>query len=98
MADAAGKQAHPHDAVTDDHHRGKHRIAREAGLLGARAQHHGDDQRHLDHRHGDGEHQRAERLAHAMRDDFRMVDAREDRARERGADEREQDEQKRCDG
>mgnify|MGYP003694644191 CR=1 FL=1 len=40
-----------------------------------------DDQRHLDDRHGDGQHERAERLADAVRDDLGVVDRREHRWR-----------------
>ena len=46
-------------------------------LSGAAPEHHRDDQRHLDHRHGDGEHQRAERLADPVGHHLGVVDGRE---------------------
>lgn len=87
---AADEQAQPDDPVADDHHRGEHGVAREPRFLGAGRQHHRDDQRDLDHGDGDREHERAERLADAVRDDFGVMHRGEHRARERGGDE--------CDG
>ena len=46
-------------------------------LSAAAADHHGDDQRHLDDRDRDGQHERAERFADAVRDDLGVIDRRE---------------------
>jgi hypothetical protein len=45
-------------------------------------QHQRHDQRDLDHRHGDRENERAERLADAVGDDLGMMDRGEHRARQ----------------
>jgi len=90
VAQPADQQAYADNAVADEHHGGKDRVAREARFLGPRRQHHGDDQRDFDHGHGNRQHERAERLAHPMRDDFRMMDAREHGSGQRDADQREQ--------
>ena len=50
--------------------------------------HDGDDQRHLDHRHGDGQDQRAERLAGAMCDHLGVVHGRENGGDETGPGDR----------
>lgn len=57
-------------------------------FFGAAGQHDGDDQRDFDHRHRDGQHQRAERLADAMRDYFGMMHGREHRERQRDGGQR----------
>ncbi len=89
MARAAPEQAQPDDAVAHDHDGGENRVARQPGLLRRSRDHDGDDQRHLDHGHGDGQDQRAEGLADAVGDDLGVVDGREhggdqSRSRRRG--------------
>jgi len=59
-------------------------VSREARFLGTGAEHHRHDQCDFDDGHGDREHQRAERLADAVRDDFGVVDGGEHGAGERG--------------
>jgi len=62
----------------------KDRVARQRRLVGAAGEHHRDDQGHLDHRHGDGEDERAERLVDAMGDDLGVVHRGQHRAEESG--------------
>jgi hypothetical protein len=81
----------PTISVADDHH---HRIDRVAhqGWVGARAaEHHGQEQGGLDHRHAQREHERAEGLAHSMGHDLGVVDRHQDRRDERGGAEQPQD-------
>ena len=80
----------PDDAVAGDHHGGEHRVARQRRRVPCRA----DTisvtiSADLDHRHRDGEHERAERLADPVRDDLGVVDRRQHRAGQEHADERE---------
>ena len=82
MPRPAPQQAHADKAVADDHDGRKHRVAREARGLRAAAEHDRDDERHLDHGHGDGEHEGAERLADPMGDDLGVIHRREHRRRE----------------
>ena len=56
------------------------------GGVGAAGDHQRDDQRHLDDGHRDGEHERAERLAHPVRDDLGVVHGGEHGAGQAGAD------------
>ena len=51
--------------------------SRQACRLRPAAKHHGDDERHLDHRHRDGEHERPKRLADPVRHHLRVVDGSE---------------------
>ena len=73
MPRAAEHQAQPDDAVQHQHHCGEHGIPRQRAAAVPGGQHHRNDQRDLDHRDGDGEHDRAERLAHPQRDDFGVM-------------------------
>jgi hypothetical protein len=82
VAHAADQQGETDHAVEDDHDRGEHRVSSQLSTLGAASEHDGDDQRHLDHRHGDGEHERTEWLADAVRHQFRMIDGRKHRGDE----------------
>ena len=64
-------------------------VSRQACRLRPAAKHHGDDERHLDHRHRDGEHERPKRLADPVRHHLRVVDGSEhscpeDQRRRRG--------------
>lgn len=43
----------------------------------AAGRHQGYDERHLNHRHGERQDQRAKRLTNPMRDDLRMMDGRQ---------------------
>ena len=90
MADAAHQQTDADNAVTHDHHRGEHRIARKTGFLGTGREHHRDDQRNLDHRDGHGQHQRAERFADPVGDHLRVMHGGEHGAGQRDADQRQQ--------
>jgi len=74
---SAGQQAHSDNAVAHQHYRREHRVPRQRRLLRAATQHHGYDQRHLDHRHGDGQHQRAERLSNPVRHQLGVIDGGE---------------------
>ena len=82
MPRPAPQQAQADNAVADDHDGREHGVAREACGLGPAAEHDRDDKRHLDHRHGDGEHEGAERLADSMGDDLGVIHRREHRRRE----------------
>lgn len=87
MAPAAKRQAHADDAGGGDHHRREHGFARKRRVVGA-VQHDGNDDRHFDCRHGDGQHQRAVRLAHPPGHRLGVVEHHEnggehDRARQR---------------
>jgi ribonuclease E len=104
VLEAAGKQAQPNDPVADDHDRREDRVARQRRFVGPAGKHDREDQRQLDHRHGDREDEGAERLADAVGDHLGVVHRREngaderrhgegdeghaDRQHERGADQR----------
>jgi hypothetical protein len=60
-------------------------VSRPAPSSRAAGQHQRDDERDLDHGDGDREHHRAERLAHAVRDDLRVVNGRQHAADQAGA-------------
>ena len=77
MADAARQQAEPDDAVADQHHGGEGGVARERRGFGSAGQHHGDDQSDFDHRYGEREDQRAERLPEPVRHDLGVIDGSE---------------------
>lgn len=62
--------------------RREHGIARQRRGISARRKHQGDNERDFDNGDRHGEHQRAERLSDAVRDDFRVVHGRDDRADE----------------
>ena len=79
VAQAAQDDAEPDDAVADDHDHRKTVSRASVGLAFAR-QHDRQDQGDLDHGDGDGEHQRAVRLAGAMGDDVGMMHAGEHHA------------------
>lgn len=83
MAGAAPQQARADNAITNDHHRGKNRVACEVRLFHRSCDDHGDDQRDLNDGDGDGQNNRAEWFADPMRDHFGMVDGCEN-----GGDER----------
>jgi hypothetical protein len=67
------EQAEADNAIHYDHDSGKDRIACQCGFLRRSGNHDGDDQRHLDHGHGNSQDQRAERLARAMGHDLGVV-------------------------
>ena len=69
------------DARADDHHGGVDRVARQDRHVVAAGDHHREDERGLDHGHGQGQDERAEGLAHAMRDDLGVVDGGDHRPR-----------------
>ena len=75
MREAAKQQAQPDDAVADDHHRRVDRVARQFRHLAAPGDHHRQDQRGLDDRDGEREHQRTEGLTNAMRDHLRVMNS-----------------------
>ena len=75
----AEQSAYAHDTVADDHHGGVDRVARQDCHIIAACNHHRENERGLNHGHGQGKHERAKGLAHAMRDDFGMVDRCDDR-------------------
>ncbi|MNM95706.1 hypothetical protein D3C81_1081610 [compost metagenome] len=88
VVQAAHEQAHADDAVADDHHGGEHGVSSQSGLLRPGGQHDRDDQRHLDHRHRNRQHQRAERLAHLVGHHLGMVHRGKHRAGQRGSHDR----------
>ena len=90
MAQRACEQAQADDAVADDHHGRVDRVAGEGARGRAAGHHHRADQGELDHGDCQREHERAERLADAMRDDFRVMHAGEHGRDQRGRDERDQ--------
>ena len=71
--------------LTGDHHRGEDGVAGEGRRLRAAGDHQRDDQRHLDHGDGDGEHQRPERLTDPVGHHLGVVHGGEHR---RGEDQR----------
>ena len=77
--DGAHQQGDAHDAVAGDHHRGEDGVPGEGRGVVAAAEHQGQDQRDLDDRDGDREHQGAERLTHPVGDHLGVVDGSEDR-------------------
>ncbi len=83
------QQRQADDPVAGDHHRGEHGVACERLGVGIPRDHQRHDQADLDHGHGDGENERAERLADPLGDDLRMVDRGEHRGDEEGRGDRE---------
>jgi hypothetical protein len=63
-------------------------VSRARPTFRAGAEHHRHDQRDFDDGHGDREHERAERFADAVRDDFGVMDRGEHGAGERGREHR----------
>ena len=90
VAEPTHEEAEADDPVADDHDRREHGVARERRLRVAHGEHHRDDQRDLDHGHRDREHERAERLADPVRDDFGVVDRCEHGAAETRGDDGEE--------
>ena len=89
IARASDQQAEADHAVQHDRHRREHRVAGERVFApAARREHGGHDQRGLDHRDGEGEQHRAERLADLQRDHLGVMDRREHRAEQQEAGER----------
>ena len=86
LAEGAEENRHPDDPVAGDHHRREDRVARERVGVLAIGHHQRHDQADLDDGHGDREHERAERLADAMGDHFRVMNCRKDCAAEQHAD------------
>src|SRR5262245_14167648 len=82
---AAEEHADAYDAVADDHHGSEDRVARQGRHIVAASNHHREDERGLNSGYGQGEYERAKRLAHAMRDDFGVVDRCDDRPYQSGA-------------
>ena len=75
-------EAEPDNAVEHDHHRREHRVTRDpVAALGA-GEHDRYDESDFDHRHRDGEQDRAERLAELERQHLCVMDGREDRRAE----------------
>jgi hypothetical protein len=74
------------DAVAREDDGGKHRISRERLCRPGARDHQRDDERHLDHRHGDSEDERSVWLTNAVSDDLRMMDRSENSAREHDCD------------
>lgn len=62
-----------HEAVADDQHHREDGVAGERRAAALLPEHHGGDQRHLDHRHRDGEDEGAVGLAEPMGDELGMV-------------------------
>jgi hypothetical protein len=69
----AEQEAKPDDAVADDHDGCENRVAGESPRFFTAGEHQRDDQRSVDDRDGEREKERAEWLADAERNDFRMV-------------------------
>ena len=84
----AQREADADDAGAHDHHGGEHRFARQRRVVLA-MQHHRDDHRRLDDRHGKGQQQRAVGLADPPRDRLGVMQDDEHR-REDEAGDREQ--------
>ncbi len=80
VARRAREQAQPDHPVADDHDRGEERVARKLGARLASRQHQGHDQRSFDNRDRQGEHQRAEGLAHFVGHDLGVMYACDHRA------------------
>jgi hypothetical protein len=86
VSQRADQDREPDEPVHRDHHRGEHGVPRERlGLRSAGARQR-DDERDLDHRDRDGEHERPERLPHPVRDDLGVVHRGEDRPGEHHGD------------
>jgi hypothetical protein len=75
-------EAEPDDSVAGDHRGGEDGVPGKAVGLRSSRGHEGDDEPGLDDRYRDGKDQRAEGLAHAVRDDLRVVHRGEDGAGE----------------
>ena len=84
MARAARQQAQTDDPVAHDHDGSKNRVTRQFRLSVRSRNHNRDDQRHLDHRHSDGENQRAKWFAGAVRDYLGVIDGRKHRRHQCG--------------
>ena len=81
------EHGHPEHPVAGDHRRREHGVARERRRVVALAgDHQRDDQPDLDHGHRDREHERAERLADAVRDDLGVMHGGQHRAGQEQAD------------
>ena len=85
MAPAAYQEADADNAVADDHHRGIHRVTCQTSLLRAAGEHGGDDQRHFNHCHRDGQYQGTEGLADTVGDDLGMMHGGKHHAAQHGA-------------
>ena len=79
MRKTAQQNAEADDAGADDHHGSVDRVARQDRHVLAACNHHRENERGLNRGHGQGKYERAKGLAHAMRDDFGVVDRCEDR-------------------
>lgn len=84
VAQAAGQQAQADHAVAHDHQRGIHGIAGQGRGGLATGQHHRDDQRDLDHRHRQGQHQGAKGFTHAVGDYLGVMHGGQHRGDQRG--------------
>jgi len=73
------------------HHGGEDGVARQRAGCSRLRQHHRDDERHLDGGAAQGEDQRAERLAHAVRHHLGMMDGGKHRGDQTDRDQRDQD-------
>jgi len=80
VAQPAHQHADAHDPVADDHDRRKDRVARQRGFVRATAQHHREDQGHLDDGDRHRQHQGAERLTQAVGHDLGVVHGGDHRA------------------
>ncbi|COX31748.1 Uncharacterised protein [Mycobacterium tuberculosis] len=78
IAQRTQQQGQPGDPVGGDHHRGEHGVAGERRRIVPAGHHERNDQRHLDGRHRDREHQRTEWLTHPGRHHLGMVDRGQD--------------------
>ena len=87
VARAAEQQAAPDDAVEDDHHGGEHGVARQRRRFRAAGEHQRNDERDFDDGDRNGQHERAEGLAHAVRDHLGVVHGRQHAADQPGRDE-----------
>ena len=85
MRNTAEQNAYAYDTVADDHHGSVDRVARQDRHVIAACDHHRENERGLNRGHGHGKYEGAKGLAHAMRDDFGVVDRCDDRPYQSGA-------------
>ncbi len=92
VAEAAEQQGQPQKTVQHQHDHGKHRVARERGLVRAGG-HHERHHRHLQSGDRQRQQQRARRFAQPVRQDFRMAHDGDGRRQDDPADDGEQQHQ-----
>ncbi len=81
-AERAEEQRQADDPVARDHHGGEDRVSGQGLCFATAGDHQRDDERDLDDGDRDSEHERTERLANTVRDDFGVMHSGEHRRAE----------------